>query len=123
MKLIATVRRVHAQVRIKAIVADALYGTRAFLEQASAQTISQLRHNQTMRFRGREAGRGEAIVAMVRHLLSAADLVSAVAQWAEHVKAIYALAPSSKHMSGRDLGRQEPTLSLRYRALVAMVSD
>lgn len=114
--------------RIKAIVADALYGTRAFLEQASAlcegaQTISQLRHNQTVRFRGREAGRGEAIVAMVRHLLSAEDPVAAVAQWAEHVKAIYALAPSSKHMSGRDLGRQEPTPSLRYRALVAMASD
>jgi hypothetical protein len=271
LKLIATFRRVHARVRVKAVVADALYGPRAFLDQASAlcegaQTISQLRHNQTVRCRGREralseyfkaypgvtqrlrvrggeeitvsvssarlhvcahetkrfvialtypgqseprylvasdlswrtqdilqvatlrwlvevfladwkryegwgtlakqpdeegssrslilsllldhalllhpeqtarlkqsapactvgrlreACRAEAIVTMVRDLLSAEDPVAAVAQWAEHVKALYALAPSSKHMSGRDLGRQEPTPSLRYRALEAMAS-
>jgi len=27
------------------------------------------------------------------------------------------LQPSGKHMSGRDLGRLEPTPSLRYRAI------
>jgi hypothetical protein len=70
----------------------------------------------------REACRAEALIAMVRQLLSAEDPAAAVAQWAEQVKALYALAPSSKHMSGRDLGRQEPTPSLRYRALEAMVS-
>jgi hypothetical protein len=32
------------------------------------------------------------------------------------VKILFPLAPSSKHMSGRDLGRLEPTPSLRYRA-------
>lgn len=271
LKLIATVRRVHAQVRIKAVVADALYGTRVFLDRASAlcegaQTISQLRHNQKVRFRGRErslseyfraspgvpqhlrvrggeeiavsvssarlhvcahdtkrfvialtypgqseprylvasdlswrtldilqvatlrwlvevfladwkryegwgalakqpdeegssrslilsllldhalllhpeqtarlkqpapactvgslreACRAEALIAMVRELLSAEDPAAAVAQWAEQVKALYAMAPSSKHMNGRDLGRQEPTPSLRYRALEAMAS-
>jgi hypothetical protein len=38
------------------------------------------------------------------------------ARLAEKVKTLFPLAPSSKHMSGRDLGRQEPTPTLRYRA-------
>jgi hypothetical protein len=48
----------HAQIQVKCILADALYGTKLFLKQASrlfggVQVISQLRSNQNIRFRGR----------------------------------------------------------------------
>jgi DDE superfamily endonuclease len=265
LELIAAFRQAHPQVRIKAVVADALYGTQTFLDQASgacggAQTISQLRGNQKVRFRGRERPltaffeaypgvpqplrvrggeaitvtvssarvhvcahgkkrfvialrypgetearylvatdlswrtldivqtytlrwlvevfledwklyegwgqlakqpdeegssrslilsllldhalllhpeqrtrlnhqapactvgslrqhcQGEAFLDVVRRILSAEDPATPFAQLADKVKALFPLAPSSKHMSGRDLGRQEPTPSLRYRA-------
>jgi hypothetical protein len=59
LELIQTFRQAHPQVRLKAVLADALYGTQTFMDQAStacggAQTISQLRGNQKVRFRGRE---------------------------------------------------------------------
>ncbi len=56
---------------------------------------------------------GEALVDMFRGLLVAED---PAAQLAQTIKTLFPLAPSTKHMSGRDLGRQEPTPALRYRA-------
>ncbi|MFL7868697.1 MAG: transposase [Anaerolineales bacterium] len=48
----------HPLVKVKAILADALYGSAAFMAQAAkpwgeAQVISQLRHDQKVRYRGR----------------------------------------------------------------------
>ena len=59
---------------------------------------------------------GEALLEFVRDLLSAENVAERLAQLAEQVKTWFPLAPSGKHMSGRDLGRQEPTPALKYRA-------
>jgi hypothetical protein len=59
LDLIAAFRRHHPEIAVKAVVADALYGTQAFLDEAAhrcgdVQAISQLRNTQKIRFRGRE---------------------------------------------------------------------
>jgi DDE superfamily endonuclease len=59
LRLIGQFREYHSRIKIKAIVADALYGLAKFMDAASAlfggvQVISQLRHNQNIRFRGRK---------------------------------------------------------------------
>ena len=59
LELIQVFRHAHPRVRIKAVLADALYGTQAFMDQASAlcdgaQVVSQWRSNPKVRFRGRE---------------------------------------------------------------------
>jgi hypothetical protein len=51
--------RQHPDIRVKAVLADALFGTQPFLDEASrrcggTQLISPLRSNQKLRFRGRE---------------------------------------------------------------------
>ena len=74
--------------------------------QAPACTVGSLRQH----------CKGEAFVDVVRRLLAADNPAEQFAQFAEKVKTWFPLAPSSKHMSGRDLGRQEPTPALRYRA-------
>jgi hypothetical protein len=58
LALLASFRRAHPLVRVQAVVADALYSSGDFLDQASArfdggQVIGQLRHNQRVRYRGR----------------------------------------------------------------------
>jgi SRSO17 transposase len=59
---------------------------------------------------------GEAILEEVRSVLTAENVAESLAQLAERVKLWFPLTPSRKHMSGNNLGRQEPTPSLRYRA-------
>jgi len=59
LDLIGAFRRHHPGIAVKAVLADAWFGTQAFLDEASrrcggAQAVSQLRHNQTVRFRGRD---------------------------------------------------------------------
>jgi hypothetical protein len=59
LDLLAAFHRDFAQIRVKCVLADALYGTAAFLDQASAvfggiQVISQIRKNQKLRFRTQE---------------------------------------------------------------------
>ena len=58
---------------------------------------------------------GEVLLEEVRSLLAAENVAERFAQLAEKVKLWFPLAPSGKHMSGRDLGRQEPTPSLQRR--------
>jgi hypothetical protein len=58
LQLLAQFRQHHPHIIIKAVLADALYGTAHFVDAASAtfggvQVISQLRRNQTVRFRNR----------------------------------------------------------------------
>jgi hypothetical protein len=67
----------------------------------------------------RQLSRGEALLECVRRVLSSDDPVEQFAKLAEKVKALFPLAPSGKHMSGRDIGRLGPTPSLRYRAATA----
>jgi len=64
----------------------------------------------------RQRSRGEAFVECVRRVLTADNPAEQFAQLVEKVKTLFPLAPSEKHMSGRDMGKLEPTPSLRYRA-------
>jgi len=64
----------------------------------------------------RQRSRGEAFVECVRRVLTADNPAEQFAQLVEKVKTLFPLAPSEKHMSGRDIGRLESTPSLRYRA-------
>jgi hypothetical protein len=56
LRLLRQFRLEHPQVHVKVVLADALYGTAAFMEEASAiydglQVITQLRSNQNIRYR------------------------------------------------------------------------
>lgn len=58
LQLLAQFKQYHATVTVKCVLADALYGTAAFIDTAAAifdgcQVISQLRSNQTIRCRNR----------------------------------------------------------------------
>jgi len=67
----------------------------------------------------RQLSRGEAFLECVRRALTADNPAEQFAQLVEKVKTLFPLAPSEKHMSGRDMGRLEPAPSLRYRAAMA----
>ena len=67
----------------------------------------------------RQFSQGEALLEFVRRVATADNVAERLAQLAEQVRTWFPLAPSGKHMSGRDLGRQEPTPSLRYRVAQA----
>lgn len=59
LELLKPFRDAHPSIRIKCVLADALYGTGRFLKKASklfggVQVISQLRNNQNLRFRGKK---------------------------------------------------------------------
>lgn len=58
LALLKQFREAHPMIRVKCVLADALYGTGKFLKKASnccggVQVISQLRSNQNIRFRGK----------------------------------------------------------------------
>ena len=58
LRLLGQFRRYHPTIRVRCVLADALYGSAAFVDTASAifggvQVISQLRSNQKVRFRNR----------------------------------------------------------------------
>ena len=67
----------------------------------------------------RDHCKSEAFLDCIRQILAADNPAEQFEELAKTVKALFPLAPSSKHMSGRDLGRLEPTPSLRYRAETA----
>lgn len=67
----------------------------------------------------KQAAHAEALLAFVRKILEAVDPARMLEQLAEKIKLLFPLAISKKHMNGRDLGRQEPTLSLLRRAATA----
>lgn len=62
-----------------------------------------------------QRSRGEAFLACVRRVLEAENPAEQLAQLTEKVRDLLPLAPSGKHMNGRDLGRLEPTPSLRHQ--------
>ena len=87
---------------------------RACLENRTpARTVGSLKR----------AAHGEALIALVRKILLETDPLRMLEQLAEKNKALFPLAPSKKHMSGRDIGRQEPTLSLNRRANIGSIGE
>jgi hypothetical protein len=67
----------------------------------------------------RQRIQGDTLVEFVRSVVTAENVADRLAQLADQVRTWFPLAPSGKHLSGRDLGRQKPTPALRYRALTA----
>jgi hypothetical protein len=64
--------------------------------------------------------RMDALIAVIRGIVDAEDPHQ---QWDEIItvaKRLFPLRDSAKHMNGRDLGRLEPTPSLKYRAAACM---
>jgi hypothetical protein len=59
----------------------------------------------------------EALLAYVQQLVQTSNPAEQLAQLGLSVKEFFHLRPSGKHMSGRDLGRLEPTPTLKYRAV------
>ena len=63
--------------------------------------------------------RVEALLALIHELVSSEDPNEGLNQLGEKIKETFSLEPSKKHMIGRDLGRLEPTPSLKYKAAAA----
>ena len=61
----------------------------------------------------------EALLAFIHDLVSSEDPNERLSQLGEKIKETFSLEPSRKHMIGRDLGRLEPTPSLKYKAAIA----
>ena len=55
----------------------------------------------------------ESLLTTIRTVLTADDPEQKLADMADQLAKLFPLATSEKHMAGRDLGRQEPTPSLR----------
>lgn len=58
----------------------------------------------------------DSLLAVIRALLATDHPEQRLAQLADTLAQQFALAPSKKHLAGRDLGRLEPTPSLKYKA-------
>ena len=66
----------------------------------------------------KRAADGDALLAFVRKIALEPEPLRMFEQLVEKVKVFFALTPSKKHMSGRDLGWQEPSPSLAHRAVL-----
>ena len=63
-----------------------------------------------------ERTRAESLLAFIRELLLADNLHEQLNRLSQVIEEVFQLAPSKKHLHSRDLGRLEPTPSLKYRA-------
>ena len=63
-----------------------------------------------------QKSRMDALVDAIRSIVDADDPHKKLDEIIEVAKKLFLLRDSTKHMNGRDLGRLEPTPSLRYRA-------
>jgi hypothetical protein len=61
----------------------------------------------------------ESLLTTIRTILAADDPEQKLAELANQLAKLFPLATSEKHMAGRELGRQEPTPSLKRHAKVA----
>ena len=59
----------------------------------------------------------DSLLIHIEQLLQSTNPAEQLTWLASLVREFFVLNPSGKHMSGRDLGRLEPTPSLRYRAM------
>jgi hypothetical protein len=64
----------------------------------------------------RDKTKVDCLLEFIRDLLSTPDPQEKLNLLTEAVENVFQLAPSKKHMVGRDLGRLEPTPSLKYKA-------
>ena len=64
-----------------------------------------------------QKSRAEVFFEFLKPFVTSKEHAPQFAEFGESIERIFELRPSKKHMSGRTLGRQEPTPSLRYRAL------
>lgn len=64
----------------------------------------------------RERTKVECLLEFIRDLLSVPDPHEKFNLLTKAIEDVFKLTPSKKHMNGRDLGRLEPTPSLKYRA-------
>lgn len=64
----------------------------------------------------------DSFLAFIRSLLSSDDFEQKLELLSNSLADIFSLSPSKKHMSGRDLGRLEPSASLFRRAKLAQLS-
>jgi hypothetical protein len=62
----------------------------------------------------------ESLMQCLWEIVSSEDPVKEFEQLARRAKEVFSVRDSSKHMVGRDLGRLEPTPSLKYHARVMM---
>lgn len=63
----------------------------------------------------RERIRFDAMIRFIHHIMESDDPAAALTACTEQLKRVIILAPSSKHLNHRTLGRLEPTPSLKYR--------
>ena len=59
----------------------------------------------------------EALLVFVQQLVQAPNPAEQMTQLSMSVTEFFGLRPSGKHMMGRDLGRLEPTSTLKHRAV------
>ena len=58
----------------------------------------------------------DSLLTLIDDLLASEDPKEMLSQLSRKVKELHELRPSKKHMIGRDLGRLEPSPSLKYKA-------
>ena len=61
----------------------------------------------------------ESLITTIQTVMAANDPEQKLAEMADQLSKLFPLMTSEKHMAGRELGRQEPTPSLKYHALAA----
>ncbi|MBF0182701.1 MAG: hypothetical protein HQM03_22030 [Magnetococcales bacterium] len=61
----------------------------------------------------------ESLLATIRTVLTADDPEQKLAEMADQLTKLFPLVISEKHMAGRELGRQDPTPSLKYKKMAA----
>ena len=59
----------------------------------------------------------DSLLTIIRELLSADNPLEQLQRVAQQMEPLFPLNPSDKHMVNRDMGRMEPTPSLKYKAL------
>ena len=67
-----------------------------------------------------QTSRMEALVDVIRGIVDAEDPHKKLDEIIAVAKRLFPFRDSAKHMTGRDLGRLEPTPSLKYRAEACM---
>jgi hypothetical protein len=58
----------------------------------------------------------DSLIDMIQELLASENPKEMLSQLSGKAKELHQLQPSKKHMIGRDLGRLEPSPSLKYKA-------
>jgi hypothetical protein len=69
-----------------------------------------------------QQSRMEALVEVIRGIVNAQNPHEKLDEIVEIAKKLFPLTSSAKHMNGRDVGRLEPTPSLKYRAEACMAA-